>query len=176
LIGIVIMVALTCTGTIYQLLGSKADALAYPAPGRLVDVVVIACISTARRAGIVSHPYLPYAVPDKRDAIAALTSRTAYWDMIYPETNVHTLDIDAEQVRSSRRFLGNMPILILSAGSGYPDDSYRQHWLDDQAELLSLSSRTEQRIIEGASHVSLTTERTAVVRDALESILAKIQS
>jgi hypothetical protein len=75
---------------------------------------------------------------------------------------VNTLDIDAEQVRSSRRFLGDMPILILSAGRGYPDDSYRQHWLDDQ--------------IEDASHVSLTTERTSVVRDALESVLAKVQS
>lgn len=127
------------------------------------------------RAGVLSHPYLQFAVPQARDVASALTSRTSYWKMIYAETNVNNLDIDAEQVRASRRFLGDLPILVLTAGSGYPDDSYRKHWLDDQADLLGLSSRTEQWVVADATHVSLTTDKPEIVQRAVQSILSKIQ-
>jgi pimeloyl-ACP methyl ester carboxylesterase len=128
------------------------------------------------RTGVLSHPYLQFAAPQARDVASALTSRTSYWKTIYEETNVNTLDIDAEQVRASRRFLGDLPILVLTAGSGYPDDAYRQHWFDDQADLLSLSSRTEQWVVADATHVSLTTEKPEIVQRAVQSILSKIQT
>jgi hypothetical protein len=88
---------------------------------------------------------------------------------------VNNLDIDAEQVRASRRFLGELPIIVLTAGSGYPDDAYRKHWFDDHADLLGLSSRTEQWVVAGATHISLTTEKPDIVGRAVQSILSKIQ-
>jgi len=58
--------------------------------------------------------------------------------------------------------------------SGYPSEGYRQGWLAEQADLRSLSARSEQRIIADASHYNLTTDRADVVVNAVRDVLAMI--
>lgn len=77
-------------------------------------------------------------------------------------------------VRATRRSLGDLPLIILTAGSGYPSERWRQGWLAEQADLRSLSMRSEQRIIDHASHYNLTTDRSDVVVDAVRDVLAMI--
>jgi hypothetical protein len=46
----------------------------------------------------------------------------------------------------------------------------------DQADLRDLSTRSEQRIIEGVTHVSLTLEHPEVIVTAVRDVLAAIEN
>jgi pimeloyl-ACP methyl ester carboxylesterase len=124
--------------------------------------------------GIFPYPVLAYAPPEQRARLQAQTYRPAYCSTIYQETGLWNLEASAAMVRATRRPLGDLPLIILTAGSGYPSEGWRQGWLAEQADLRSLSMRSEQRIIDHASHYNLTTDRSDVVVDAVRDVLAII--
>jgi pimeloyl-ACP methyl ester carboxylesterase len=124
--------------------------------------------------GIFPYPVLAYAPPELRARLQVQTYRPAYCSTIYQETGLWNLDASAAMLRAARRPLGDLPLIILTAGSGYPSEGYRESWLADQATQRSLSTRSEQRIIVGASHYNLTTDRANVVVDAVRDVLGMI--
>lgn len=124
--------------------------------------------------GIFPYPVLAYAAPEQRPVLQAQTYRPAYCTMIEQETGLWNLDASAAMVRATRRPLGALPLIILTAGSGYPSEAWRQGWLAQQADLRTLSTRSEQRIIANASHYNLTTDRADVVVDAVRDVLRMI--
>jgi hypothetical protein len=79
--------------------------------------------------------------------------------MIYQETGLWNLEANAAMVRAARRPLGDLPLIILTAGSGYASEGWREGWLAEQADLRSLSTRSEQRIIADASPIPSPTVR-----------------
>jgi hypothetical protein len=75
---------------------------------------------------------------------------------------------------ATRRPLGELPLIILTAGNGYPSEQWRQGWLAQQADLRSLSTHSQQRIIGDACHYNLTADRADVVDDAVRDVLGMI--
>lgn len=76
--------------------------------------------------------------------------------------------------RATRWPLGNLPLIILTAGDGYPTEAWRQAWLAEQADLRNLSMRSDQRIIADASHYNVTTDCAEVLVNAVRDVLAMI--
>ena len=124
--------------------------------------------------GIFSYPVLAYAQPELRARLQTQTYRPAYCSTIFQETGLWNLDASATMVRATRRPLGSLPLIILTAGAGYSSEQWRQGWLAQQADLLRLSTRSEQRIIADASHYNLTTDRADVVVDTVLDVLEMI--
>lgn len=123
--------------------------------------------------GVAEHPLLQYVPAAVRTPERRATYRSTYWRMIYQETGLWNLDVSAAMVRAGRRPLGAMPIVILTAGEGYPTAAYRDGWLAQQAALKTLSSRTVQHVVD-ASHISILTDRRQVVTDAVLEVLRMI--
>jgi pimeloyl-ACP methyl ester carboxylesterase len=124
--------------------------------------------------GIFPYPVLAYTPPEQRALLQTQTYHPAYCSTIYQETGLWNLEASAAMVHATRRSLGNLPLIILTAGDGYPTEAWRQAWLAEQADLRSLSTRSEQRIIANASHYNLTTDRADVVVEAVRDVLAMI--
>jgi pimeloyl-ACP methyl ester carboxylesterase len=126
-------------------------------------------------SGVAAHPLLPYIAADQRERERHTTYRSAYWRSIYQETGLWNLDVSAAQLHATRRFLDALPIVILTAGEGYPTEAYRQGWLEQQEDLRRLSSRTVQHVIP-ATHISILTDQRQYVVDAVHEILRMIHS
>jgi pimeloyl-ACP methyl ester carboxylesterase len=124
--------------------------------------------------GIFPHPVLAYAPPDLRVRLQPLGYRPAYCSSIEQETSISNLDVSAAMVRAARRPLGDLPLIILTAGSGYPNESYRSAWQAEQADLRSLSVRSEQRIIDGATHFNFAFDHSPFVVDAVRDVLGMV--
>lgn len=125
--------------------------------------------------GVLEHPLLGYVPEDLAARARPLTYRPAYCRTIHEETSLARLEASAEMLRASRRPLGDLPIIVLTAGSGYPSEGYRRGWLAAQADLRSLSTRAEQRIADSATHVSLLTDQSQVVVEAVRDVLRRIE-
>jgi hypothetical protein len=94
--------------------------------------------------------------------------------MIYQETGLWNLEASAAMLRASRRSLGDLPLIILTAGSGYSSETWRQGWLAEQADLRSLSTQSEQRLVDGATHFTFAFDHSASVVDAVRDVLGMI--
>jgi pimeloyl-ACP methyl ester carboxylesterase len=125
--------------------------------------------------GLLAHPFPALLPPEQQAAATALTLRPHYCPTIDEETDLENIQESAVQLRVTRRPL-DLPVLVLTADAGYPDDAYRAHWLADQADLLRLSSQSEQRLIADATHISILTEHTDAVVEAVRDTLARIHS
>lgn len=62
------------------------------------------------------------------------------------------------QARATRP-LGDLPLIVISAGGRNPASIQRQAFLEMHRELATLSSRGSHRVIAGADHISLGTNR-----------------
>jgi pimeloyl-ACP methyl ester carboxylesterase len=124
--------------------------------------------------GLFPYPVLAYASPDQRARLQAQTYRPAYCSMIEQETGLWNLEASAALVQATRRPLGELPLLILTAGSGYASEEWRQGWLAEQADLRSLSTRSEQRIVDDATHFNFAFDHSASVVDAVHDVLGMI--
>jgi pimeloyl-ACP methyl ester carboxylesterase len=124
--------------------------------------------------GIFPYPVLAYAPLEQRALLQTQTYRPGYCSTIYQETGLWNLEASAAMVHATRRSLGTLPLIILTAGDGYPTETWRQAWLAEQTDLRNLSTRSEQRIIANASHYNLTTDRADVVVDAVRDVLGMI--
>jgi pimeloyl-ACP methyl ester carboxylesterase len=124
--------------------------------------------------GIFPYPVLAYYPPELRARVQPLTYRPAYCSSIYQETGIWNLESSAAMVRAARRSLGELPLIFLTAGSGYSSEGYRQGWLAEQAGLRSLSTRSEQRIVDDATHFNFATDRSESVVEAVRDMLGMI--
>lgn len=80
--------------------------------------------------------------------IAAAWSSPEYWRSVraFDRAAVEALYGQARQLGP----LGDLPLLVISAGAGQPDG-----WAELQADLATLSARSEHLVIAGATHASL---------------------
>ena len=94
-----------------------------------------------------------------------------------------TLDFDASatQVRAVEQNLGNLPLVVLTAGrSEWPDcfqpevqQQLDQAWRDMQADLASLSTNSTYLVAEESSHSF--TEKPGMVIDAIQRVIQVVQ-
>jgi len=103
-----------------------------------------------------------------------LTYRPAYCSTIKEETAISSLEDSSATLRKTRVPLGDVPLVILTAGSGYPNDGVRDAWVRGQADLLTLSTRSEQHVIDGATHFNLAIDRVDIVASAARDLLARL--
>ena len=95
-----------------------------------------------------------------------------------------TLDFDtsADEVRAVEQNLGNLPLVVLTAGrSEWPDcfqpgiqQQLDQAWLDMQDDLASLSTRSTHLIAEGSGHNFA--EQPETVIDAIQRVVRAVQT
>jgi pimeloyl-ACP methyl ester carboxylesterase len=95
-----------------------------------------------------------------------------------------TLDFDtsAGEVRAVEQNLGNLPLVVLTAGrSEWPDcfqpgiqQQLDQAWLDMQDDLASLSTRSTHLIAEGSGHNFA--EQPEMVIDAIQRVVRAVQT
>ena len=124
--------------------------------------------------GLLQHPFPEQMPSELRDAALSITFRPDYCSTLREETGLWNLEVSAQTLRDTRRSLGDLPLVVLTAGAGYPDDAYRQGWLDDQDDLPSLSARSEHILVEDASHYDILTTRADVVVAAVRDLLGTI--
>lgn len=104
--------------------------------------------------------------PQQRAEGTALLSSTAHLSGMTAEfTN---MEATFSQVRQETGDLGDMPLVVLSAGEGAMDG-----WLDMQAELAGLSSEGVHRVSEQADHESLVMnqEHSRATVEAIEEVV-----
>ena len=115
-----------------------------------------AVASLLARVGVVRllskfDPAPPELPPQQRAQIDALSPSTR-------QVSTYTLELRAtpQSVTQTRglRSLGDKPLAVVSAGTQEPE------WLKLQDDLVTLSSDSTHRIVEGATHTSLLYERS----------------
>ena len=112
--------------------------------------------SLAARVGIVRlvfklAPAPPELPPQQRAQIDALSPSTR-------QVSTYTLELRATPQSATQtrglRSLGDKPLAVVSAGTQDPG------WLKLQDDLVTLSSDSTHRVVEGATHTSLMYERS----------------
>jgi pimeloyl-ACP methyl ester carboxylesterase len=121
--------------------------------------------------GLFPYPVLAYASPDQRAPLQAQTYRPAYCTMIYEETGLWNLEASASIVRATRRPLGELPLIILTAGSGYASEEWRQGWLGEQADCAAF-----RRAASSASSMTPPTSTSRSITRHLSSMLCMMCS
>jgi hypothetical protein len=90
-------------------------------------------------------------------------------------------DVSAAQVRTLERDLGNLPLLVLTAGrSEWPDcfqpevrQQLDQTWLEMQADLARLSLNSTHLVAEESGHNFA--EQPEMVTDAIQRVVEMMQ-
>lgn len=125
--------------------------------------------------GLFTYPVLAH-VPDEIARLAQPTTySTKYYDAAYAETNPTQMLQNADQIRSARRSLGNLPLVVAWAGSGYASEAAKNFWFEKQRDMLTLSSNSKPIVIQGADHISIATYAPAVV-DAFREVIEPLQA
>lgn len=124
--------------------------------------------------GLFRHPVLGVLPESVRAQAQRLTYRPAYCSTIKEETAISSLEDSSATLRKTRVPLGDVPLVILTAGSGYPNDGVRDAWVRGQADLLTLSTRSEQHVIDGATHFNLAIDRVDIVASAARDLRARL--
>ena len=124
---------------------------------------------------------LPPAKAGEPDAVRQTRADLTDWEHD-PSRNPEGLDLiaSATQASASPGF-GNDPLIVLTAGDrggnseGLPADLAKTLdgiWMDLQAELVDLSSKGRQEIVEGATH-DMPFEKPDVVVEAIREVLGE---
>jgi pimeloyl-ACP methyl ester carboxylesterase len=119
-------------------------------------------------------PRLPAAVKAARRA--QRTSSGFYRAARSEYANLAAATLD--EMKAGRKTLGDMPLIVLSAGkffpmpeeSVHPAEAWREAWRTGHAEIAALSTRGERRII-AAGH-AIQWEKPEAVIAAVEDVLA----
>jgi pimeloyl-ACP methyl ester carboxylesterase len=129
---------------------------------------VLARLGLLRLSGYIQvDPDLPTR---QRAEVRAFTDGARVWDS--DNAVFQAMDATMAEVRASAP-LGSMPLVVLTATEhGFSPETERQH-LQLQTELAGLSSNSRQRIVDGATHVSLVNnrEQSQTTVDAIEGVL-----
>jgi pimeloyl-ACP methyl ester carboxylesterase len=127
---------------------------------------------------------LRVAAPYRMFAPERATPRTAYWWRTFPEGVIG--EIEAIQTTFSRAALtgpiGNRPLIVLSAGvepelpglSASVNEAFRQTIRDGRAEMITLSTNSSHRVVEGAGHY-IHSDRPDAVIEAIRDVVTAIR-
>jgi pimeloyl-ACP methyl ester carboxylesterase len=109
----------------------------------------------------IGYPAIDPALPEQQQAMLKTQLWTAQLADTFRDEYLVTPTTDA-QVRATGD-LGALPLVVLTATDhGYPPASaaeMEEYWRGLQAELVHLSSNSVQRIVAGATHPSIVTDR-----------------
>jgi pimeloyl-ACP methyl ester carboxylesterase len=106
-----------------------------------------------------ASPELPHQQREQIEALSPSRRQVSTYSL-----ELRATPQSATQTRSLRS-LGNKPLAVVSAGTQEPD------WLELQDDLVTLSSDSTHRVVEGATHTSLVYER----RDAQATSAAIVE-
>jgi pimeloyl-ACP methyl ester carboxylesterase len=120
--------------------------------------------------GLFTYPVLAHAPTEIAKLAQPTTYQTQYFDAAYAETNPAQMLQNADQIRATRRSLGNLPLVVAWAGSGYASEAAKEFWFEKQRDMLSLSSNSKPIVIQEANHISIATYAPAVV-DAFREVI-----
>jgi hypothetical protein len=116
--------------------------------------------------------------PQSREEESALLASSRHLAGCLPDARV--ADIAARELRERAR-LGDLPLLVLSAtdvdGYVFRDRRSRDLFNDLQRELLTLSKRSEQKVISAADQLTLVTDSgyARTVADAIRSFTLSLR-
>jgi pimeloyl-ACP methyl ester carboxylesterase len=134
--------------------------------------------STARilaRVGLLRVLPNPFTSPpasfplEQRDQWRAVHSTTKFWDTTEAESRAISETMSFVRDAPS---LGDLPLIVVSAGTHMNADS---QWKSFQADLATLSSNSVQHVVENASHTSLWAETDGAEASSL-AVLEIIQA
>jgi pimeloyl-ACP methyl ester carboxylesterase len=126
--------------------------------------------------GLFTYPVLAYTPGEIGRLAQPTTYQTKYCDTVYAETNPTRMEQNAAQVRAARRSLGNLPLVVITAGAGYDNEAAKSFWFAKQHDLLTLSSNSQQILIPEATHISLAGTYAPVVVDAFREVVEPLQA
>jgi pimeloyl-ACP methyl ester carboxylesterase len=105
-----------------------------------------------------------------------------FWRALRSESAA-SASTSSDELAAARLPLGDMPLIVLTAGRMAPRpgetvaaaEARHEVWRTMHQEIAALSTRGEQRTVEGAGHM-IPTERPEVVIGAIEEVLALAQA
>jgi hypothetical protein len=113
-------------------------------------------------------PASPELPPQQRAQIDALTPSTRQWTTSALEFLAPTQTLRPGSPGS----LGNKPLAVVTASASEPS------WLELQDKLVTLSSNSMHRVVEGATHTSLLYERSdsQATSAAIDDVVAAVRN
>ena len=122
-------------------------------------------LGIVRASGILNSQVEDLPPQQQAEGIALLSSTAHLSGMAAEFAN---MEATFSQVRQETGDLGDMPLVVLSAGEGAMDG-----WMDMQAELAGLSSEGVHRVSEEADHESLVMNRehSRATVEAIEEVI-----
>lgn len=126
--------------------------------------------------GLFTYPVLAYAPAEIARLAQLITYQSKYYDAAYAETNPTQMLQNADQVRAARRSLGNLPLVVITAGAGYDNQAAKNLWFEWQRDMLTLSSNSKPILIEQADHISLAGTYAPAVVDAFREVIEPLQA
>ncbi len=120
----------------------------------------------------------PGLTPAVYAAHVAQRMSPAFWRALRSESAAST-STSSDELAAARRPLGDMPLIVLTAGRMTPrlgetvagTQARHEVWRTMHDEIAALSTRGERRTVEGAGHM-IPAERPEVVIAAIEEVLA----
>ncbi len=118
--------------------------------------------------------------PVLRAAIIAQEMRPATYRTMAAEAGA--MDQDSAETVANRRTLGDMPLVVLTAGQTANDPSltdaqnqaWKTLWMQGHDGMAALSSRGQNRVVPGSGHF-IQVEKPQVVIDAVEEVVAEVR-
>ena len=116
------------------------------------------------------------------EAFLANRSRPEYFEAMWSE-NINVFTTSSDEMSEAPQSLGDLPLLILTRapfplGQNETQEmrtAKNQLWVDMHDEMAALSSRGENRVVDGASHY-IQIDRPEVVIDAVLEVLATVRN
>jgi pimeloyl-ACP methyl ester carboxylesterase len=121
---------------------------------------------------------LPTLTPAVEAARVAQRTSPGFWRALRSES-ANMMSATSDEVAAARRPLGDMPLIVLTAGRAVPMpdeaaealEARRRVWREMHDEIAALSTRGVQRTVEDAGH-GIQLDRPDVVIAAIEEVLA----
>jgi len=119
-----------------------------------------------------------FVSPTLRAAIMAQEMRPATYRTMAAE--VGAMDQNSAEAVAHRRTFGDMPLIVLTAGNTANDPSFtdaqnqawKKLWTQGHDDFAALSSRGQNRVVEGSGHF-IQFEKPQAVIDAVNEVVAK---
>jgi len=126
--------------------------------------------------GLFRYPVLDYSPAEIARLAQPTTYRTDYYDMVYAEINPTRMQQNADEVRAARRPLGNLPLVVMWAGSEYSSEAAKEFWFVRQRGLLTLSTNSKAVVVEGANHISIAGAYAGDVIEAMRGVVESLRA
>jgi len=126
--------------------------------------------------GLFRYPVLDHSPAEIARLAQPITYRTQYYAMVYAEINPKQMQQNADQIRATRRPLGNLPLVVMWTGSGYANAAAKNFWFAKQHDMLTLSTNSKAIVVEGANHISIAGTYAGDVIVALRELVESLRA